>query len=183
MIRVIAHTFSLLGHPALLMPLVVLIATGTGGMAPILATAAVAAFVVGFSALRVRSGDWRDSDASAQHERKELNLFLVALLFAAAALAYGLGQPTQLIAGLALSGAIVLAALALRRRLKLSLHVAFAVFGAGVLGLLAPAIGIALAVFALGVAWSRLELQRHTRADVAAGAIAGALAVLALAMM
>lgn len=178
--RAIAHTFSLLGHPALLMPLVVLAAAGTNGLLPVVAAGAVAALVVGFSAVRVRTGRWRDSDASAQHERKELNLFLTAQLLAAAALAYWLGQPVQLVAGLALSAAIVLAALALRHRLKLSLHVAFAVFGAGVLMALAPALGIALAIFTAGVAWARLELQRHTRDDVVAGAIAGALAALIL---
>jgi len=179
MIRAVAHTFSLLGHPALLMPLVVLVAAGARGLAPILATGAIAAIVFGYSAMRVRAGHWRDSDASAPHERVELNAFLAVLLLSAAALAHWLGQPLQLVVGLALSSAIVLAALVLRRVLKLSLHVAFAVFGAGVLLPLAPALGFALAVFAAGTAWSRLYLQRHTRADIAAGAVAGAVAALA----
>ncbi len=162
------------------MPLVVLLAAGTRGLVPVITAGAIATIVAAYSAMRVRSGHWRDSDASALHERKELNLFLAALLFSAAALAYWLNQPPSLVTGLALSGAIVITALVLRRKLKLSLHVAFAVFGAGVLALLAPAIAIALAVLAVGVAWSRLYLQRHTRADIVAGAMAGAFAAFAL---
>ncbi len=167
----------------MLMPFVVLLAAGTNGLAPVLAAGAVAALVMIFSAVRVRSGKWRDSDASAQHERLELNVVLSALLLGAAALAYWLGQPLKLVVGLALACAIILVALVLRRRLKLSLHVAFATFGAGAIAPLAPILGVTLAIFAIVIAWARITLQRHTLADVIAGASAGALAALILAMV
>lgn len=183
MTRALAHALSILGHPALLMPLIVLLAAGTNGLAPVLAAGAVAAIVMIYSAARVRSGKWRDSDASAQHERLELNLVLSALLVGAASLGYWLGQPLKLVLGLALAAAIILVALALRERLKLSLHVAFAAFGAGAITPLAPFLGAALAAFAIAIAWARTTLHRHNLVDVVAGASAGALAALILAIV
>ncbi|HYD86548.1 MAG TPA: hypothetical protein VEA80_03670 [Vitreimonas sp.] len=139
-------------------------------------TAAVAASVVVFGMMQVRAGRWRDSDASAPSERVELNLFLAALLAGTAALSYMNGEPIRLVAGFALAGAIVLAALALRHLLKLSLHVAFAAFGAGVLWPAMPIAAVLLSLFAAAVAWSRLELKRHTLNEVVVGAVAGAAA-------
>ncbi len=62
-----------------------------------------------------------------------------------------------------------------RQWLKLSLHAAFGAFAVG----LAWPEGLAvagLALLAAGVAWSRLVLRRHTRAEVWAGLALGAIA-------
>jgi hypothetical protein len=70
------------------------------------------------------------------------------------------------------AGAVVLAAIVLRRRLKLSQHVAFNLFAA--LAVL-PSVGAALALVGLtgAVAWSRLKLGRHTRAEIGVGTVVG----------
>lgn len=131
-----------------------------------------AALVVLYSWLRVRSGAWTHMDASKPQERLQLNRVLALLLCGGALLGWWLGAPSAVLMGVGLSGAIVVLALLLRKRLKLSLHVAFAVFAASLWWPLLPALVVGL-VFCVAVAWSRLALQRHTPAEVGLGAAAG----------
>lgn len=173
-----ARALSIVGHPALLMPgAVVLSAVGrqaTAGtvLAAVAATAFVALAVIGYSVLQVRAGRWTHVDASVPHERGQLNLFLAALLFATAAALWWLGQPPSLATGLAAGGLLVVLAYALGHWLKMSLHVAFAVFAAALLWPDTAALGTVL-LLAAGVSWSRLALRRHTPLDVAIGGLAG----------
>ncbi len=180
-----AHALSLIGHPLALMPATVWIASGPAREAditPLAVALGVAMIVLLFSLARVRAGRWKDADASETRERRELNGLLAPLLLGAAALAFASGQAPALIRGLALGGAIIVIAILARNRVKLSLHCAFAVFA---LFLAWPnlAASIALGAFAVAVAWSRLALKRHTPADIAAGAAAGALAGLVFVML
>lgn len=108
-------------------------------------------------------------------ERRQLNTFLlVALSGASVALAL-VGQPWQLVLGLALPAAIIAVALALSSVLKLSLHSAFAVFAAFLLWPNAAAVGL-LILLAIAIAWSRLVLHRHTVTEVMVGLFVGAIA-------
>lgn len=173
-----ARALSVVGHPALLMPGAVVLSTvsrqapaGTV-LAATAATAFVALAVIGYSVLQVRAGRWSHVDASVPHERGQLNLFLAGLLFATAAALGWLGQPPSLAAGLAAGGLLVVLAHALQRWLKMSLHVAFAVFAAALLWPDIAALGAVL-LLAAGVTWSRLTLRRHTPLDVAIGGLAG----------
>lgn len=178
---IVARILSTIGHPALLAPAVVAFAALRRNVsAPTMLAAVgvpvvVAAGVMAFSVVRVRSGSWTDADASAPRERIELNTFLAVALLGAALLVRRVGQPLEIAAGLAAAGAIVGAALSLRRFLKLSLHTAFAVFAAALLWPDAAGVGFLL-MLSLAIAWSRLALHRHTLADVATGLIIGALA-------
>lgn len=175
----LAHALSIAGHPVLLMPLAAGLAAASSGQSPdlartvFLATGAVVAAVVAFSAVQVARGAWADSDASIPEERSQLNVFLLALLAAATGWAVWSGQPPALTAGLGLAAAILATALAASRWLKLSLHVAFAVFAAA---LFWPDARLVLAGLALAglIAWARLHLGRHTIADVILGALTGA---------
>jgi len=183
-----ARVLSLVGHPALLMPVAVTLAARLRG-APardtwLAAAAAVAvALLVGLYSLRqVRARRWLHMDASQPAERLHLNLLLVGALLAAAA-ALGLGaRSLVLAAGLASSALIVLAALALRRRMKLSLHCAFASYAAALLWPVLPAVA-GVALLALAVGWSRLQLRRHTPREVVVGLGVGALAGLAFNLL
>lgn len=171
----------MLGHPVLLMPLAVWLAVQQR-QAPravlwlaLGLTLAVAAAVTGFSLWKVRRGRWRHVDASVPAERRELNGFAAGALLTAAGAALLAGAPRSVALGLAAGGALVLLAQATRGWCKLSLHAAF---GALAVALAWPQ-GRAMAALALlmaGVAWSRLELRRHGRLDVAAGLLAGAVA-------
>ena len=176
-----ARILSIVGHPALLMPLAVVgSAIARGAPAPVLQAAALAsgavAVGVGFYSLRqVRAGHWQHMDASAPRERGQLNLFLMLVLSCMALLLAGAGQPPLVAAGLVIGAGIVAVAHLVRRRLKLSLHAAFGVFAAALAWPGVPAM-LVLALLAVGVGWSRLVLRRHTRAEVLLGLALGAIA-------
>ncbi len=174
----LARGLSVAGHPALLMPLAVAVSTRARGapdevvIAATAAAVAVAVLVGLYSLWRARSGAWQHVDASVPHERLELNRRLVLLLLAGAGATAAWGGSAVVTAGLLACAALVGGALLLRRWLKLSLHTGFAVFAACLLWPLAVA-GLPAAALACGVAWSRLRLQRHTRAEVLMGALLG----------
>jgi membrane-associated phospholipid phosphatase len=175
----LARALSIVGHPALLMPAAVAQRASRAGVPPdllpaALATALVVALTVGiFSVVQVRAGRWTHVDASQPRERSQLNVFLVALLLALAVLLWAVGQRPSLALGPLVVALPVLLGLALRKRLKLSLHTTFAVFAAA---LVWPHPWWTPAVLALaaGVAWSRLALRRHTLPEVLLGLLVGA---------
>lgn len=173
-----ARTLSIVGHPALLMPVAVTAGASGAGAPPqllriALSTAVAVAVIVGlYSLWQVRAGRWVHVDASLPRERSQLNLFLAALLCAAAALLWALGQSPAAAWGPLLAALLVLLTHALRHRLKVSLHAAFAVFAAALLWP-HPYATLAIGLLALGVAWSRLVLRRHTPAEVLIGMLLG----------
>ena len=173
-----ARALSVIGPPALLMPAAVAGSAAVNGAPPrvlqlgLAASVAVAVLVILYSLVQVRAGRWSHVDASVPRERRQLNLVLCMLLFGAAGLLWWSGQPRLLPLGLGLGGAMVVAALLLRRWLKLSLHTAFAVFAAALWWPNAGGAAIVL-LLAAAVSWSRLALRRHTGAEVAAGLLAG----------
>lgn len=177
----VARALSILAHPALLAPLsAVGVAVNRGAPPSVVRTAAQAAIGVAgavmiYSVGRVRSGRWAHADASRPPERVQLNVFLVGALLAGAAFASASAQPRGVVEGLLLSASLVVVALLVRAWLTLSLHVAFAAFAA-LLWWPSAAATLGLLLVAAGLAWSRLVLQRHTPADVLAGATAGVVA-------
>lgn len=181
----VARAVSLVGHPGLVMPAAVIgsaIARGADSSTVssfTLTTAMIIAIALAYSAWQIRRGAWVDMDASLPAERLQLNVFLVLLLFGLTAALYATGYPSVFVFGTLLAGALILLALLLRHRLKLSLHVSFAVYGAALLWPHTTATSAGM-LAAVAIAWSRLILQRHTRAEVILGAIAGGCAGLAL---
>lgn len=176
-----ARLLSIIGHPGLLMPVAVAVGAAQSGVplarvqAVVAAAVAVAAVIGVYSLWQVRRGRWTHVDASLPHERRQLNPFVLVLLFAVALLLAATGASRHGAIGAAVCGLLVGAALALQRWMKLSLHAAFAVFAAA---LVTPqwAVSLPMAALALGVAWSRLVLGRHTPAEVLTGLLLGALA-------
>jgi hypothetical protein len=173
-----ARAVSIAGHPALLTPAVGLAALAANGAPPQTLWAgaailvAIAAAVLGFGWLQVRRGAWAHIDASRPAERRTHNLLGLGAFLAGAAAAAA-GGMTLLAAALAAGGLVMAAAMILSRWLKPSQHVAFAALSAVV----AWTIGVAAAAAVLAMlgllAWSRLELRRHTVAEVVAGGLAG----------
>lgn len=179
-----ARTLSIVGHPGLLMPAAVAIGTAAADLptphvrAAVAAALGVAAIIGAFSLWQVRRGRWAHVDASQPHERRQLNpLAALVLLAAALALAVWGGSPHGAV-GAALAAGLVLTAQGLGRQLKLSLHCAFAAYAAAIVWPAAAA-SLVLALLAVGVGWSRVRLQRHTRREVLAGLGLGVLAGLA----
>lgn len=176
----LARVVSIAGHPLLLMPLATLLAAVSRGADAgtvhtlVVLVGALGAGVFGFAWWQVRRGRWLHVDASRQDERRQLNRMLLLVLGLAAAWALQVAGASPLAIALTAAAAIVALALLLARWLKLSLHVAFAAFAAFLPAW--PLAAAALAVLAAAVAWSRLALQRHSRSDVLAGALAGVVA-------
>jgi hypothetical protein len=160
------------------MPLAVAVSTrARGAPAEVVGAATGAAVVVAmlvgiYSLWRARSGAWQHVDASVPHERLELNRRLVLLLVLGAAATALAGGSSVVAGGLLACAALVGGALLLRHWLKVSLHTGFAAFAACLLWPL-TAWCVLTAALAGGVAWSRLRLQRHTRAEVVVGALWG----------
>ena len=184
----LARVVSVSGHPMVALPLAALALTAARGQYRIalwmtLGFTAFAAVLMAYSSWQVRRGRWSHVDASDKNERKSLNRFLLAALLVSTACAAWSGFSAQLTLGLALSAAMVLAALLTSRWCKLSLHMAFVVFAVFLLLLDAPWwAGLAGLCFAGAVAWSRLALRRHVPRDLIAGAAVGALAGIAFAL-
>ena len=183
-----ARALSIIGHPALLMPIAIVAAAAAAEAPPQLlrvafgSAVAVAAVVGLFSLWQVRAGRWLHVDASRPSERRQLTRLLAVLLGAIALALWASGQASAVAAGPLPVALPVLVAHALRRRLKVSLHAAYAVLAAALLW--PHVLGTALVgLLALGVAWSRLELRRHTRAEVLAGLLLGALSGAALQLL
>jgi hypothetical protein len=178
----IARLVSILGHPLLTLPLAILALLSAYAPASVHATAIgiaiVAAAVMGYSRWQVKRERWAHIDASRPSERAGLNRALLVLLPVLAAVA-ALRDAYELALGLALSAGLILIAMALMRWCKLSLHVAFAAYAAGLLWMLSPFAGGVAFFFTAAIAWSRLHLDRHRPRDVAIGAIAGIVAALA----
>jgi membrane-associated phospholipid phosphatase len=124
-------------------------------------------------ARQVRHGSWTNVDASERAERPLL--FVVGLIGLAALLAYTiLFHPNSFM----LRGAIGTLALlsvcaAVTPWLKVSLHMAFGTLATTTLLLLGSWVGWALLAVVPVLAWSRVALKRHRPSEVAAGAIAG----------
>lgn len=184
----LARVVSVSGHPMVALPLAALALTAARGQYRIalwmtLGFTAFAAVVMAYSSWQVRRGRWSHVDASGKNERKSLNRFLLAALLVSTACAAWSGFSAQLTLGLALSAAMVLAAMLTSRWCKLSLHMAFVVFAVFLLLLDAPWwAGLAGLCFAGAVAWSRLALRRHVPRDLIAGAAVGALTGIAFAL-
>lgn len=175
----IARLISVVGHPVVVLPGAVVASGAARGVSAstrgttIGVTVGIGLVVLVFSVVRVRLGHWSHVDASQPAERNQLNGFTAVLLFGAALAGFlSSGGSPDLYLWPACSGGVVLAAIFLRRRLKLSQHVAFDLFAAlAVLPSMGVAAGIAALVVAVG--WSRLELGRHTRAEIAVGTVVG----------
>lgn len=171
-----ARLISIAGHPAVLMPVAVAIASqGAGRTTALLVALLCVAAVLAYSFHKVRRGDWAHVDASMPAERAELNSRLGTGLFVAALALELAGFHGGFSLVLGLSGMIVITAFLLRERAKPSLHVAFAIF-ATVLAWPHLVAAAALAAMALAVCWSRMALRRHVLADVLLGVALGAAA-------
>ncbi len=178
----LARLISIFGHPLLTLPLAALALVAARDPSNlrmvVIGVVLVAAGVMGFSWWQVKRERWAHVDASHPQERAGLNRTLLLLLVVLAGLAALRGMD-ELALGLALAASLIVAALALARWCKLSLHVAFAVYAAGLLWTLSGFAACAAFAFAAAIAWSRLTLARHQPRDIAAAAAFGAIAAAA----
>lgn len=175
----IAWWVSVLAHPFVLVPILVAIVASRS--LPPQRAAAVVAFVVAGSILpmlwmimrRVRSGGWSDHDVSVREQRTGMYPAALAIVTATILLLLLIDPPRAVLHGTVAVLALIGTASIINLRLKVSLHTAFAWFTAVCLYSVSPALGMGAGLVALAVAWSRLELRRHTLAEVAVGILLG----------
>ena len=125
---------------------------------------------------QVRRGRWENADASNRAERPILYLVLGIALVALLAYLVLLRTQSFMVRGVLVTfGMMAVCALA-TRWVKVSLHMAFATLAATALAIMRSPAGYALLLALPVLAWSRLTLERHSRAEVALGTIIGAAA-------
>lgn len=144
----------------------------------LLATALVSLPVSILVASQVLSGRWTDLDVSVRRQRYALYPFGLACMLALALAFAHFGAPDIAVRA---TVAIVIANLAdglINFAYKVSAHATGAAICAAILWVATPAWGVAGAVAALAVGWSRVELKRHTPGQVLLGWVVGLLSAL-----
>jgi hypothetical protein len=181
----VARLFSIIGHPAIVTPGAMLLALHARHAASsrlIVYQAFVIAIAAGlmmWGLWQVRRQRWLHIDASAPSERRDLNRVTFRVLVASA-IGSAVGHIAILSLGFACASLILAIAIILAGTLKLSQHVAFAMLSSFIAGFAGIGAVAAMLAFTLAIAWSRVELGRHTRLETLSGAGAGLLAGLVL---
>jgi membrane-associated phospholipid phosphatase len=184
--RRVAAWVSVIAHPFVLIP--VLVAVVTARALPPREAAAVVALVVAGSILpmlwiivrRVRSGAWTDHDVSVREQRTGMYPAALAISAGTVVLLYASGVAQSILRGTVAIFVLIAVSALVNTQLKVSLHTGFAAFTAVSLLAMSRPMGIAAVVVTLAVAWSRLELRRHTLPEVLGGALLGIGAALLL---
>ena len=168
------------GHPFVLLLAYVLVGAAT--VLPLHMAAQVAAVVLvggvlpmlAFLHRQVRLGR-TDFDVSTRERRGPVYALGLVLGLGLIAFFRFTGAPPQLLASLGGGFALVMAAALCNPWLKVSVHCAFAGFVAVGFLALAPWAGWLFVLLGVGIAWSRLELRRHTPKEVTCGLLLGTL--------
>ncbi len=182
----VARTISIVLHPfATIMVMVVAIGWLQGSFTNTLsALAAVAtlailpvAVLILYKTLR---GTWTTVDASHRPERQVLYAVSLAAVLGLILYVTITKRRSTLAAGSMGTFGLLLCAWIINRWVKLSLHMALAAMVATVLIASRSAVGWVMLALLPALAWSRVELKRHTPKEVLLGAILGTIAGLAI---
>lgn len=174
-LHALARLLSLLGHPLVLVPITVAIASRNWQSALLIAGTIMlplAAFIL----LQMRRGAWSDFDVSNRKERSGLYYAAIPILVVAAVFLRLNGAGPAMMRGLLAAAAMLAIGLLGMRWLKISIHMMFATYCAVALALPYPRATLPIAACVAAIAWSRHHLRRHTWPEIAAGTAIGALA-------
>lgn len=176
----LARWISILGHPFVLIPLMVAAVT-VGWLPPRQVVLVVGIVVLGsvvpmllLMARRVRSGAWTNYDVSVREQRRGMYPAALVIAGTTVLLLAATGAPPPILRGVLSTLLLIAIAAVVNLRLKISLHTAFAMYTAVVLFPTSRGLGAGLLVLTLAIAWSRLKLGRHTLSEVIGGALLGA---------
>jgi membrane-associated phospholipid phosphatase len=178
----IARAISVIGHPFVLLTLTVLIAALSA--APLKQALTIVAVTVTLTVVpllfiirrKVAAGKWSDHDVSDASQRRGFYPLVIAVTALALLIFYLLNFPPGLLTGMLISLAVLLIAMVVNHYSKISLHQIFAVYFAVALFAVGAWAGAAFLLVAALVGWSRVELTRHSAAQVISGALLGAAA-------
>lgn len=178
--RTIGRWLSIAGHPFVVVPAAIFVATssdrGAASRVPALGVVGASMVVIAIHvAVRLRRGEITDVDVSTREHRPQMYALAITAAAVSTALLFATHQsPTSVRSSALACGLLVTGAIA-NLRIKVSLHTAFALSAAGIAfhnGLVA---GLLFAVVALVVAWARVAYGRHTPREVLAGGALGSL--------
>ena len=168
----LARGLSAAGHPLVLIPLTIAVATRSLRWALLVAGTTVIPLAL-VIAINVRRGRWSDFDVSRQDQRSGLYYAGLPALLLAAVVLHFTGASARMMRGLLAGAAMMAAGLLGNRLLKISMHMMFAAFCAVVLADVDLRSLAVTVPFALALAWARRTLNRHTWAEIAAGTAIG----------
>ena len=167
-----ARLISAAGHPLVLAPLSIALATRNLRLVAVFAATAVlplAAVIV----RQVRRGAWTNFDVSRHEQRSGLYFVAFPILAVAALALHFSGGGAQMTRGFYVATAMLAAGLLANRFLKVSLHMMIGAFSCAIIARVYPA---ALPLIAVGltlIAWSRRRLDAHTWPEIAVGLVIG----------
>lgn len=174
-----AQIVSVIGHPFVLLPLTAVIATlqnaspwraFTIGTITVLATVFPLLFII---RRRVKAGKWSDHDVSEHSQRNNFYTIAIIIVALSCVLFRFLDFPRPLLLGMIISLVLLIIAMIINLRSKISLHLIFASYCAVSLIAVGFWIGAGFILLAIAVAFSRVVLRRHTTAQVVSGASLG----------
>jgi len=172
-----ANLISTLGHPFLLLPLVLawltILKVGFEAAWPTLAAIfACIVIMVVFLYIKKKRGQISNWDVSVQQERSR-NIYLPILLLTgvAAAALYFFKQP--FIGDTLFFGLLILVCYAINARIKVSQHTVMAYYVSFLVMPVNLWVGLGLLAFAPMIGWSRVVLGRHKKEEVLVGTLVG----------
>ena len=176
-----ARIVSVLGHPFVLLPLTVLLAT-LHTMQPerALKISAVTSLVTVFPLLfiirrKVITGEWSDHDVSVSAERRGFYPIVIGIVVISYLIFWFLGFPDSLLKAMIVSLALLLIAMLINVWSKISLHLIFASYCAVSLLAVRHWVGVVFMLLAILIAWSRVTLERHSLVQALSGMALGSL--------
>lgn len=178
----LARILSLAGHPFVLIPLMVAIATRNWTWTAIVAACTILPLFA-ITLRNVRRGVWSDHDVSRRDQRGGLYRVAFPLLAITALVLWLLDAGAGMMRGFAAAAAMLAIGVLGNRFLKISMHMMAAAYCGVVIAWLHPMSAFAIVPFVAGIAWSRWKLERHTIAEIIVGLGVGAGAGLFAAMV
>ena len=169
----LARILSIAGHPFVLIPLMVAVATGNWVWTAIVGAVTILPMLV-ITLRNVRHGVWADHDVSRREQRGGLYRAIFPLFALCALLLWLMDAGPQLLRGFAAAAVMLATGLLGNRFLKISLHMMAAAFCAVTIVRLYPNTVYALVPFVAAIAWSRHKLERHTWTEIVVGVAIGA---------
>jgi hypothetical protein len=169
----LARILSIAGHPFLLIPLMVAVATRNWIPTAVVGAVTILPLLV-ITLRNVRRGVWSDHDVSSRDQRSGLYRAILPLLALSALLLWLLDGSPRMMRGFAAAAVMLAIGLLGNRFLKISLHMMFAAFCAVIIVRIHPSSVYAIVPFVAAIAWSRRKLERHTWAEVVVGLALGA---------
>ena len=113
----------------------------------------------------------------AREQRNKIYLLASACAVVSCVVLYFLGAPRVLVASFVTALSAIIIFMCINLWWKISVHTAFVTASVTILIVLYGSLGAVTAALLLPIAWSRIELEHHSPAQVAAGALLAALIV------